>query len=56
VVKLAGLLRRNPRDIIFLPVSILFGYFHGLIKLYALCTLKEVNHHRAPRARPTHKP
>ncbi|KAL2257368.1 hypothetical protein VTK26DRAFT_264 [Humicola hyalothermophila] len=43
VVKLAGLLRRNPRDIIFLPVSILFGYFHGLIKLYALCTLKETS-------------
>ncbi|KAK4118097.1 glycosyltransferase family 2 protein [Parathielavia appendiculata] len=43
VVKLVGLLRRNPRDIMFLPVSILFGYFHGLIKLYALCTLKETS-------------
>ncbi|KAI0853491.1 glycosyltransferase family 2 protein [Daldinia vernicosa] len=39
VVKLIGLFRRNPADIIFLPVSIIFGYFHGLIKLYALITL-----------------
>ncbi|KAI1131783.1 polysaccharide synthase [Nemania abortiva] len=39
VVKLIGLFRRQPSDIIFLPVSILFGYFHGLIKLYALFTL-----------------
>jgi hypothetical protein len=36
VVKLVGQLRRNPCDIMFLLVSILFGYFHGLIKLYAL--------------------
>ncbi|ROT40022.1 polysaccharide synthase [Sodiomyces alkalinus F11] len=40
VVKLLGLFKRHPRDVVFLPVSILFGYFHGLIKLYALCTLK----------------
>ncbi|KAI1353373.1 glycosyltransferase family 2 protein [Xylaria sp. FL0043] len=39
VIKLIGLFRRQPSDIIFLPVSILFGYFHGLIKLYALFTL-----------------
>ncbi|KAF4592055.1 hypothetical protein GQ602_002354 [Ophiocordyceps camponoti-floridani] len=38
-VKLVGLWRRHPVDIIFLPVSIAFGYFHGLIKLYALLTL-----------------
>jgi hypothetical protein len=43
VVKLMGLFRRKPSDIVFLPVSILFGYFHGLIKLYALFTLKEVS-------------
>lgn len=42
VVKLMGLFRKHPSDIVFLPVSILFGYFHGLIKLYALCTLKTV--------------
>ena len=43
VVKLIGLLVRNPSDIMFLPVSVLFGYFHGLIKLYALFTLKMVS-------------
>lgn len=42
VVKLVGLFRRNPSDIIFLPLSIMFGYFHGLIKLYALLTLNMV--------------
>ncbi|KFH43831.1 Hyaluronan synthase-like protein [Hapsidospora chrysogenum ATCC 11550] len=39
VVKLVGLFRRHPSDVMFLPVSICFGYFHGLIKLYALATL-----------------
>jgi hypothetical protein len=43
VVKLIGLFVRNPSDVVFLPVSIVFGYFHGLIKLYALCTLKMVS-------------
>ncbi|KAK4204017.1 nucleotide-diphospho-sugar transferase [Triangularia verruculosa] len=43
VVKLVGLFRRNPSDIMFLPVSILFGWFHGLIKLYALFTLKQTS-------------
>ncbi|KOS19143.1 Hyaluronan synthase 2 [Escovopsis weberi] len=38
-VKLKGLLMRNPSDIFFVPISIIFGYFHGLIKLYALFTL-----------------
>lgn len=46
VVKLVGLFRKNPSDIIFLPVSIVFGYFHGLIKLWALCTLKQVCYER----------
>ncbi|KAL8296193.1 hypothetical protein RB600_001603 [Gaeumannomyces tritici] len=39
VVKLMGLFKRNPKDLVFLPLSIAFGYFHGLIKLYALFTL-----------------
>ncbi|KAK4031454.1 hypothetical protein C8A01DRAFT_51467 [Parachaetomium inaequale] len=43
VVKLVRLLRRNPRDIMFLPVSILFSYFYSLIKLYTLFTLKETS-------------
>lgn len=42
VVKLMGLFLRNPTDIVYLPVSIIFGYFHGLIKLYALITLNMV--------------
>ena len=42
VIKLVGLFRKNPSDIIFLPASIIFGYFHGLIKIHALCTLKMV--------------
>lgn len=40
VVKLVGLFRKNPCDLIFLPISIVFGYFHGFIKMYALFTLK----------------
>ncbi|KAL8296225.1 hypothetical protein RB600_001628 [Gaeumannomyces tritici] len=39
VVKLMGLFKRNPKDLVFLPLSIAFGYFHGLIKLHALFTL-----------------
>lgn len=42
VVKLVGLFRKNPCDLIFLPISIVFGYFHGFIKMYALFTLKMV--------------
>ncbi|EJT69988.1 hypothetical protein GGTG_12165 [Gaeumannomyces tritici R3-111a-1] len=42
VVKLMGLFKRNPKDLMFLPLSIVFGYFHGLIKLYALFTLNVV--------------
>ncbi|KJR81539.1 glucosylltransferase family 2 [Sporothrix schenckii 1099-18] len=38
VVKLMGLFLRNPSDLKFLPVSIVFGYFHGIIKLYTLFT------------------
>ncbi|POS84023.1 hypothetical protein EPUL_003773 [Erysiphe pulchra] len=40
IIKLVGLFSREPLDIIFLPVSILFGYFHGFIKVYALLTLR----------------
>jgi cellulose synthase/poly-beta-1,6-N-acetylglucosamine synthase-like glycosyltransferase len=29
---------RNPKDLIYLPGQIMFGYFHSLIKLYALFT------------------
>ena len=42
VVKLTGLFRRYPKDIFYLPVSIIFGLYHGLIKLNALYTWNEV--------------
>ncbi|KAL2368120.1 hypothetical protein RJ035_002610 [Blastomyces gilchristii] len=38
-IKLLGHYIRYPVDFLLLPVSILFGYFHGLIKLYAAFTL-----------------
>jgi hypothetical protein len=41
-VKLIGLYKRNIWDIRFLPVSILFGYFHTFIKLWACFTLHKV--------------
>ncbi|KAF2862043.1 glycosyltransferase family 2 protein [Piedraia hortae CBS 480.64] len=40
-VKLWGHFYRYPSDIIFVPVYILFGYFHGVIKFYGLLTLSE---------------
>lgn len=52
VVKLVGLFKRDPSDIMYLPVSIVFGYFHGLIKLYALATLKMVSHFLPPPSLP----
>lgn len=55
-VKLHGLFVREPSDLLFLPTSILFGYFHGFIKLYALATLRMVSHvtstSRASQANP----
>ena len=42
-VKLHGLFRREPIDLIYLPVSIAFGWFHGFIKLFALLTLRQVS-------------
>ncbi|KAL1975353.1 hypothetical protein VTN31DRAFT_3745 [Thermomyces dupontii] len=38
-IKLLGHYIRYPSDILLLPVSILFGYFHGAIKMYAAITL-----------------
>ncbi|KAL4951808.1 nucleotide-diphospho-sugar transferase [Aspergillus filifer] len=38
-IKLLGHYIRFPVDWVFLPVSILFGYFHGAIKMYAVMTL-----------------
>ncbi|KAG4419336.1 hypothetical protein IFR04_007484 [Cadophora malorum] len=39
VVKLLPHFALYPRDICFLPVTIIFGYLHGPIKLYAFFTL-----------------
>ena len=41
-IKLMGHYIRYPADFLLLPVSILFGYFHGLIKVYAMLTLNVV--------------
>ena len=41
-IKLIPYLLRNPGDVCFIPVSILFGYFHNLIKLYGCITVTEV--------------
>ncbi|TLS20378.1 uncharacterized protein PpBr36_11209 [Pyricularia pennisetigena] len=43
VVKLVGLIRRCPADAVYVPVSILFGYFHGFIKIYAGLTLHKTS-------------
>ncbi|KAI9773379.1 MAG: hypothetical protein M1840_007594 [Geoglossum simile] len=38
-VKLLGHFIRYPQDVILLPFSIIFGYLHGLIKVYAFFSL-----------------
>lgn len=42
-IKLLGHYVRYPVDFLLLPVSILFGYFHGSIKMYAAATLNVVS-------------
>ena len=42
-VKLIGHYIRYPVDVFFLPLSVLFGYCHGLLKLYAMFTLDVVS-------------
>ena len=42
-IKLLGHYIRYPVDVLLLPVSILFGYFHGAIKIYAVLTLNVVS-------------
>ena len=43
LIKLITHFIRYPVDIIFWPVSVLFGWFHGAIKVYAMVTLSEVS-------------
>ena len=40
-IKLVPHLLRNPGDVRFIPVSVAFGYFHNLIKLYGCITVTE---------------
>ena len=42
-IKLLGHYVRYPADVMLMPLSILFGYFHGLLKLYAMFTLDVVS-------------
>lgn len=42
-VKFLGYYARYPTDLRFLPISILFGYFHNFIKLKGLFTLGAVS-------------
>ena len=42
-IKIVGHFQRYPCDIVFLPMSIVFGWFHCLfIKTWALFTLNQV--------------
>ena len=45
-VKLLGHYLRYPIDFLLLPISIMFGYFHGFIKVYAMWTLNVVSSDR----------
>lgn len=47
-IKFVGHYLRYPVDVLLLPVSILFGYFHGFFKLYAACTLHIVSWRLTP--------
>ncbi|KAK4234245.1 glycosyltransferase [Achaetomium macrosporum] len=42
-VRVFDYFRRHPQDIICFPVYLLFGYFHSLIKLWALLTFWDCN-------------
>lgn len=44
-LKLLGHYIRHPVDFLLLPVSIVFGYLHGLIKAKAMLSLNVVSHH-----------
>lgn len=41
-IKLMGHYIRYPVDFLLLPISILFGYLHGIIKAYAMLSLNVV--------------
>jgi cellulose synthase/poly-beta-1,6-N-acetylglucosamine synthase-like glycosyltransferase len=39
LVRLIPHMMRHPSDLVWMPALILFGYFHSLLNIYALCTL-----------------
>lgn len=45
-VKLFPHFYRYPEDLWLLPVHVIFGYFHGFIKIYALLTINRVSQFR----------
>lgn len=47
-IKLLGHYIRYPVDILLLPVSIIFGYFHGGVKVYAGISLNVVRSTNSP--------
>lgn len=44
-IKLVTHFVRFPVDIFLWPISVLFGWYHGIIKMHAMCTLSEVSYH-----------
>ena len=51
-LKLLGHYIRYPVDFLFLPISIMFGYLHGLIKARAMLSLNVVSVHRSITSTP----
>lgn len=43
LIKVAPYFTEYPRDLVLLPGYILFGYFHSLIKVYALLTVWNIS-------------
>lgn len=43
-IKLVTHFVRFPVDIFLWPISVLFGWYHGIIKMHAMCTLSEVRY------------
>lgn len=41
VVRLIPHMLRHPSDLVWLPALIAFGYYHGLLNVYAMCTLTQ---------------
>lgn len=51
-VKLITHFIRFPIDVFLWPVSVLFGWYHGIIKWHAMCTLNEVSGSHLHRSSP----